>query len=298
MSVDLSKGKKGVTLEDVLDLSPAELRKLSGKELRTATGILRDAANKRYERIQRSGRTTVASKNLSASGGKINLRGKSDADVIKEFQRAKKFLSMKSSTASKRPSKYQKYLDLTPQQFRQLSGPELKKAVQELSKVANRRLKKLEELDAQNITSPAYEGWKKQGLGTFGAGRKFDMDKLRTEYKRVSEFLINPTSSAQKTKTLLKRIQRAIERKTKVSIENEKMEDLFSAYSRIREDNKLLGKESYKNFRYEVFRLIAERINDNFDVDEIMADLETELENLKAEMQGQQSSPVNGVDVT
>lgn len=297
MSIDLSKGKKGVTLEDVLDLSPAELRKLSGKELRTATGILRDAANKRYERIQRSGKTTVASKNLTASGGKINLRGKSDADVIKEFQRAKKFLNMKSSTPNRRPSKAQKYLDMTPQQFKTMSGPELKKAVQELAKTANRRLKKLEELEAQGITSPAYEGWKQQGLGKFGTGRKFDMDQLRSEYKRVKEFLSNPTSSAQKTKTLLKRIQRGIEKKTGVKIEREKMDQLFSAYARIREGNALLGRESYKNYRYEVFRLISEMLNNDFDPDEIVAGLDAQLEQMLAEMQGQQNNPFEGVEV-
>lgn len=242
----------------MLDLSHAELRKLSGKELRTATGILRDAANKRYERIQRSGKTTVASKNLTASGGKINLRGKSDADVIKEFQRAKKFLSMKSSTASKRPLKVQKYLDMTPQQFKQLSGPELKKVVQEMSRLANSRLKKLEELDAKGITSPAYEGWKKQGLGKFGAGRKFDMDQLRSEYLRVKEFLNNPTSSSQKTKSLIRRIQKGIQRKTHVKIDNAKMDELFSAYAKIREGNELLGRKSYKSYRYQVFKLISE----------------------------------------
>lgn len=271
-------------IKDIIDMNTSDLKGLSVGDIKKLTTKMGSAVNKRVKRSNEAGKTTPAIRSLEKSGGKISVKGiTTRAEAVKEFRRAQKFLTSKTGglQQTKRAS-YHQYENLNP---RKTSGAELKKAVSELSKVANRRLKALKQLEAQGISSPALEAWKNAGLGTFGAGRKFDIDVLRAEYKRVSQFLAEPTSQAGYTKRLLHKINKAIERKTKVQLNDEMMNELFSLYSKIREASPFVGREQYKNYKYELFRQIGEMMNDDMDPDDILSQMMDTVEQINEEIQ-------------
>lgn len=105
---------------ELIDYSLMDLRGLSSKELRAATFQLIHTAEQRYAAgvkkfgnmgaLKTYGERTFARAKLDTKGniigtmsaGKQSLRGKSDEDVIKEFQIAQQFLASKTSTAAGR----------------------------------------------------------------------------------------------------------------------------------------------------------------------------------------------------
>ena len=95
--------KTGYTVKEILDTDIADLKKLTGKELRSVVATLRDASAKRYKRAVESGELDPAIVAFRDKyGGKISVKGKSDAQLRRELQKGYYFMQSKTSTASGR----------------------------------------------------------------------------------------------------------------------------------------------------------------------------------------------------
>lgn len=95
--------KTGYTVKQILDTDIADLKKLTGKELRNVVSTLRDASAKRYKRAVEKGELDPAIVAFRDKyGGKISVKGKTDAQLRRELQKGYYFLQAKTSTASGR----------------------------------------------------------------------------------------------------------------------------------------------------------------------------------------------------
>lgn len=95
--------KTGYTVKQILDTDIADLKKLTGKELRNVVATLRDASAKRYKRAVEKGELDPAIVAFRDKyGGKISVKGKTDAQLRRELQKGYYFLQAKTSTASGR----------------------------------------------------------------------------------------------------------------------------------------------------------------------------------------------------
>jgi len=88
-----------MTLKDVMSMSWDEINKLNIRDLRSATRTLADVANKRINRLEKS--DYVAKNALNAAregGGKFSTKGLNTNQLRGELNRARAFLSLKTST--------------------------------------------------------------------------------------------------------------------------------------------------------------------------------------------------------
>lgn len=100
---------KGVSTEDIINVSTSDFMSWTTSQLRQAVSRLADTANKRASRLIKKGVPSYAIEqyytNIGRSEGesvykKFSTRGKSDNQLRQEFLRAKQFLSEESSTVS------------------------------------------------------------------------------------------------------------------------------------------------------------------------------------------------------
>lgn len=91
---------KGLTIDDIMNIDPNDLMRLSAKDLRALTNRLVSASNKRIRRLERTdlGRTSPAYISVSKRGGKFSTRGKNVNQLRNEFASAQTFLNFKTST--------------------------------------------------------------------------------------------------------------------------------------------------------------------------------------------------------
>ena len=100
---------KGVSTEEIINVSTSDFMSWATSQLRQAVSRLADTANKRASRLIKKGVPSYAIEqyytNIGRSEGepiykKFSTRGKSDNQLRQEFLRAKQFLSEESSTVS------------------------------------------------------------------------------------------------------------------------------------------------------------------------------------------------------
>lgn len=95
--------KTGYTVKEILDADIADLKKLTGKELRNVVATLRDASAKRYQRAVKAGELSPAVVAFRDKyGGKISTKGKTDKELRRELQKGYYFLNAKTSTSTGR----------------------------------------------------------------------------------------------------------------------------------------------------------------------------------------------------
>ena len=93
----------GYTVKEILDADIADLKKLTGKELRNVVATLRDASAKRYQRAVKAGELSPAVVAFRDKyGGKISVKGKTDKELRRELQKGYYFLNSKTSTSTGR----------------------------------------------------------------------------------------------------------------------------------------------------------------------------------------------------
>ena len=88
------------TIKELLDLDIVDVDKMTEKELRKVVGRLRDAGNKKLKRLQKTGLSTPALRQVEKSGGKFSTEGKKLNALRAEYQRIKAFYEAKTSTAT------------------------------------------------------------------------------------------------------------------------------------------------------------------------------------------------------
>lgn len=118
--------KTGYTVKEILDADIADLKKLTGKELRNVVATLRDASAKRYQRAVKAGELSPAVVAFRDKyGGKLSVKGKTDKELRRELQKGYYFLNAKTSTSTGRKA-VQEALEkstgvkLDPEQTKQL----------------------------------------------------------------------------------------------------------------------------------------------------------------------------------
>lgn len=121
-----------MTIEDIMKLSNADLKKLSPKAQRELTSRLASAANKRLKRATQSNVTSKSITRASKRGG-FSIKGKSDAEVRREFKTAKTFLESERSsvTGVKQANKtrMQKAMDTLKKNGVKITKKEFEKAI-------------------------------------------------------------------------------------------------------------------------------------------------------------------------
>ena len=90
---------KGVKADDIANMSISELNSLSKSDLSKAVSRLASVANKRLNLFIKKDIETPATISAEKSGGRFSTKGKNLNQLRSEFIRAKKFLSLKTSTA-------------------------------------------------------------------------------------------------------------------------------------------------------------------------------------------------------
>ena len=90
-----------MTVNEILNMSPLEVSRMTDKQLRQAVSVLGSAANKRLKRAQEKETLSPAVRGLLRSGGRITTSDKKSINAVRaEFMRAKDFLNAKTSTAA------------------------------------------------------------------------------------------------------------------------------------------------------------------------------------------------------
>lgn len=91
-------------------------------------------------------------------------------------------------------------LDISIEDFLKLDKKTLSKYVSQLASTANKRLKRLESAQG-GVLSPAYSAIKRSKGGTHFFAKGKNLNELRGEFTRVSQFLRNKTSTVKGWKT-------------------------------------------------------------------------------------------------
>lgn len=91
---------KGLSINDIMNLSWERLNKLSEKELKQVTSRLVSASNKRLRRLEHTtrGKSSFAYQTVKDRGRDFSVRGKNINQTKQEFKLAKQFLNYKTST--------------------------------------------------------------------------------------------------------------------------------------------------------------------------------------------------------
>lgn len=93
---------KGLTIQNIMDLSWEDINALSDVDLKKITSRLVSASNKRIKRLSKAvrGKSSFAYQSVEERGRKFSVRGKDVNQVRQEFKNAKNFLQMKTSTVT------------------------------------------------------------------------------------------------------------------------------------------------------------------------------------------------------
>lgn len=91
--------KRPYNVKQLLNMDHDSFMRMNRKEMAAALGVMRDAANKRYKALSKSGIKSAAARQLEKSGGKITVpRSASLNELRSEYHRARSFLESKVST--------------------------------------------------------------------------------------------------------------------------------------------------------------------------------------------------------
>lgn len=91
---------KGLSIQNIMEMSWDEINQLSAKDLKSVTSRLVSASNKRIKRLAsaKTGKSSFAYQTVEERGRKFSVRGKDTNALRQEFKLSKNFLNMKTST--------------------------------------------------------------------------------------------------------------------------------------------------------------------------------------------------------
>lgn len=91
---------KGLSIQNIMEMSWDEINQLSAKDLKSVTSRLVSASNKRIKRLAstETGKSSFAYQTVEERGRKFSVRGKDTNALRQEFALTKNFLNMKTST--------------------------------------------------------------------------------------------------------------------------------------------------------------------------------------------------------
>lgn len=128
--------KTGYTIKEILDVDIADLKKLTGKELKNVVATLRDASAKRYKRAVEKGELDPAIVAFrDRYGGQISVKGKTDKELRRELEKGYYFLQSKTSSASGRKAVRQALEKATGVQLNKEQTEKLWKTIDRMSEL-------------------------------------------------------------------------------------------------------------------------------------------------------------------
>lgn len=92
--------KGGQTVKAILETEPEQWQKMTEPQMRKAVAKLASVANKRIDRLLKSGVPTFWETRLEKEGGRFTTKGKSLNELRAEYMRAKTFLESRWSTVT------------------------------------------------------------------------------------------------------------------------------------------------------------------------------------------------------
>ena len=180
---------KGLSIDQIMDISWSDMKKMSLKELKALSQRLNSAGNKRLRRLEKSGEAkwSPAYSYIKKSGGDFSVKGKEDKiSVMNEIQRASGFLQAKTGNISGAKKYRQKQKEIVDQGVREVNRPKdlydditptqqkkITKAIESLKKSHGDIIDKLGEetvkeelrmrqLDDKKMSAKKLEEWFKQ----------------------------------------------------------------------------------------------------------------------------------------
>lgn len=159
--------------------------------------------------------------------------------------------------------------NLTDQQVKDMTIPELRKAVSDSSKLANERMKRLRESKYGEF-SRSYQSHIRRGKTHFGVGRgKKTKTELRNELKATKAFLTQKTSTVSGTKT----VRREVNKRMGFEFKNFEEEREFWRTYRLSEEKYGASYESTFNGSGDVQKRLYRVVNNPKELDNMVAEI-------------------------
>lgn len=159
---------------------------------------------------------------------------------------------------SVKKTKWEKLLEISIKDFNKMTEPELRRTVRSLNRIANQRLRRA---NAAGVKTPATEGARRSG-GVFTTRNK-NLNELRAEFRRVSNFLTSKTSTIKGFKQVKKETVQSLKERG-VDIDAETLDETLSVYEELKEKNPWIQS---RGFKYTVFQEIDD-VDDDIDIEE------------------------------
>lgn len=166
--------------------------------------------------------------------------------------------------------KWQDIVDMSPEEFMQLSKEELKARVQILASVANKRLKRAQE---KGFSSPSIDAVLKKGK--FSTKDK-SFAQLRNEFIRAKQFLKSKTGTMGEFNKFKRKAISELMKKAGIKISSSQFDVFWRSFEELRKQDPEIISKGYK---YAVLGEIKELQvkNPNLSVDEITSDIKERL---------------------
>ena len=163
-------------------------------------------------------------------------------------------------------------LNISIKDFNKMSAKELAKAINTLQSVANKRIKRFQEAD---VKSPALS--KYLDRSTRYDGDATNINRLRSEFMSVKNFLESPTGSLRGYKKIKRQVTNTL-LEHGVDIRNVSYDDFFELYEKLKDYDRYY---SSKDFRYNTFEVLSEMMVDGqvVDFNELLNNLQQKYEN-------------------
>ena len=167
-------------------------------------------------------------------------------------------------------TKWEKLMDIGIEDFNRLKEPELRQVVRQLNRTANQRLRRAE---ARGMETPATAAVKRSG-GTFTTRGK-NLNQLRAEFRRVTDFLQSKTSTYKGFQQVKKETAASLE-KQGVEIDPAKLDETMRVYERLKESNPWI---QARGFKYATFQEI-DKMPDDMSIEDKISAMQEQLDQL------------------
>ena len=142
----------GMTVQDILDMSPHKIYSMSTRDLKAVTSRLVSAGNKRLKRMSTKGISTPATAFIESHGGKFSVKGKDLTATREEFLRIKGFLESETGTIKG----YRKWESKVSSTLKQSTGIDYDSLTENQKRTFWKIYSKLEETDRANVYGAKY----------------------------------------------------------------------------------------------------------------------------------------------
>lgn len=187
--------------------------------------------------------------------------------------------------------KWQDLVDITPEQFMQLSKEDLKARTQIMASAGNKRIKRAQE---KGFSSPSIEAVLKKGK--FSTKDK-SFAQLRNEFIRAKQFLQSKTGTLGEFNKFKKKALTQLQKESGISITPEQFDTFWRAYEELRKNDPQIAS---KGFKYAVLGEIKDQLDENPDlsVGEIVSNMQDKLDEIyEANQERQTQAELNAAEL-